>query len=325
MPHGIGGALANTQTVTVVFTDLVDSTATAERLGPDAAEELRKTHLRLLRGAITGSGGTEVKNLGDGLMITYSSPSRALAGAVGMQQAVDHHNRSGSQPLSVRIGISAGEAVEEDGDYFGDPVVEAARLCEAAGGGQIIAADVVRALVGRHAAQTFVQVGPLQLKGLSEPVVAVEVLWESATMADSVPMPVRLVGAASDALFGFFGRGSELATLEEVRKRSQAMHRCQVVFIAGEAGMGKTALVAQASRAAHEQGAVVLFGHTDEGLGVAYQPWIEVLTSVVRRRLIPRRSQGCGLPSVVRWRGWCQSSVLRPNGSATPTRSGCSS
>ena len=277
-----GLVLANTQTVTVVFTDLVDSTATAERLGPQAADDLRQTHFRLLRGAVRGSGGTEVKNLGDGLMITYSSPSRALAGAVGMQQAMERHNRSAAEPLYVRIGVSSGEAVEEDGDYFGDPVVEAARLCEAADGGQIIAADVVRALVGRHAAQTFVQVGPFQLKGIPEPVVAVEVLWEAATMAGSVPMPVRLLGAASDALFGFFGRGSELAMLEEVRKRSQTMHRCQVVFIAGEAGMGKTALVAQAARAAHEHGAVVLFGHADEGLGVAYQPWIEVLTSLVR-------------------------------------------
>ena len=62
-----------------------------------------------------------------------------MAGAVGMQQAIEHHNRSDSEPLGVRIGMSAGEAVEEDDDYFGDPVVEAARLCAAANGGQILA------------------------------------------------------------------------------------------------------------------------------------------------------------------------------------------
>jgi class 3 adenylate cyclase len=60
-------------------------------------EELRQTHFRLLRAAVAASGGTEVKNLGDGLMVTYSSPSRALAGAVGMQQAIEHHNRTGEQ------------------------------------------------------------------------------------------------------------------------------------------------------------------------------------------------------------------------------------
>src|SRR4051812_10791197 len=109
-----GLSVSSSVTATFVFTDLVDSTATAARLGPEAAEELRQTHFRLLRGAVAGSGGTEVKNLGDGLMVMYSSPSRALAGAVGMQQAVEHHNRSTDERLGVRIGISLGEAVEED-------------------------------------------------------------------------------------------------------------------------------------------------------------------------------------------------------------------
>src|ERR1700675_942091 len=172
--------MSSSVTATFVFTDLVDSTATGARLGPEAAEELRQTHFRLLRGAVTASGGTEVKNLGDGLMVMYSSPSRALAGVVGMQQAIEHHNRSADEPLGVRIGISAGEAVEEDDDYFGDPVVEAARLCAAASGGQILASELVRSLVGRHATHTFVEVGPLTLKGIPEPVDAVQVLWEPA-------------------------------------------------------------------------------------------------------------------------------------------------
>ena len=269
-------------TATFVFTDLVDSTATAARLGPTAAEELRQAHFRLLRGAVTASGGTEVKNLGDGLMVMYSSPSRALSGAVGMAQAIDHHNRSANEPLGVRIGLSAGEVVEDDDDYFGDPVVEAARLCAAADGGQILATEVVRVLVGRHATQTFLQRGPLELKGLAEPLDAVEVLWEPSTVEGSVPLPGRLVGAASNALFGFFGRSSELVAFTEARKRAEASELCQAVFVAGEAGMGKTSLVAQAARAAHAEGTVVLFGHSDEGLGVAYQPWIEIISALVR-------------------------------------------
>src|SRR3954467_670584 len=151
-----GLSVSSSVTATFVFTDLVDSTATAARLGPEAAEELRQTHFRLLRGAVSASGGVEVKNLGDGLMVMFSSPSRALACAVGMQQAIHHHNRSAGEPLGVRIGVSAGEAVEEDSDYFGDPVIEASRLCGAAAGGQILAADLVRLMVGRHATQTFV-------------------------------------------------------------------------------------------------------------------------------------------------------------------------
>jgi class 3 adenylate cyclase/tetratricopeptide (TPR) repeat protein len=269
-------------TATFVFTDLVDSTATAARLGPEDAEALRQTHFKLLRGAVAASGGTEVKNLGDGLMVMYSSPSRALAGAVGMQQAIEGHNRAGKEPLGVRIGISAGEATEEDDDYFGDPVVEAARLCAASHGGQILAADVVRVLVGRHATQTFVDVGDLELKGLPDPVPAVEVQWEPVSVAGSVPMPGRLAGAATNALFGFFGRSPELEQFADARKRARTSGQCQAVLVAGEAGMGKTSLVAQAARAAQEEGAVVLFGHSDEDLGVAYQPWIEVLSSLVR-------------------------------------------
>lgn len=274
--------MSSSVTATFVFTDLVDSTATAARLGPEAAEELRQTHFRLLRGAVTASGGTEVKNLGDGLMVMYSSPSRALSGVAGMQQAIERHNRSADEPLGVRIGMSTGEATEEDDDFFGDPVVEAARLCAAAEAGQILAADLVRLMVGRHATQTFVTVGPLELKGLPEPVAAVEVLWEPAAIAGSIPLPGRLVGAATDGLFGFFGRTAELEVLEEARKAASSSRRCQLVFIAGEAGMGKTSLTGQAARAAHGEGAFVLFGHADEELGVAYRPWIEALAWLVR-------------------------------------------
>jgi class 3 adenylate cyclase/tetratricopeptide (TPR) repeat protein len=273
--------MTSSVTATFVFTDLVDSTATAARLGRDQAEALRQAHFRLLRGAVTASGGSEVKNLGDGLMVMYSSPSRALAGAVGMQQAIEHHNRSTDEPLGVRIGVSTGEAVEEDDDYFGDPVVEAARLCAAAEGAQILASDLVRLMVGRHATQTFVAVGSLDLKGLPAPVDAVEVLWEPETVAGSVPLPGRLVGAATDALFGFFGRGPELVAFDEARKRARATTRCQAVFLAGEAGIGKTALAAQVARSAHNDGAIVLFGHADEDLGVVYQPWIEALSALV--------------------------------------------
>ena len=63
--------------ITVVFTDLVGSTELSSRLGPEGSEELRQTHFQLLRGAVAAHGGTEVKNLGDGLMVVFSSLSRA--------------------------------------------------------------------------------------------------------------------------------------------------------------------------------------------------------------------------------------------------------
>jgi class 3 adenylate cyclase/tetratricopeptide (TPR) repeat protein len=270
-----------TVVATVLFTDLVESTATASRLSAEAADELRLTHFGLLRGAIQSTGGEEVKNLGDGLMVSFTSPSRALTCAVAMQQAIEQHNRRAAEPLSVRIGVSAGEVTEEDGDYFGDPVVEAARLCAAARGGQILATDIVRGMVGRHATQSFSVIGELELKGLPVPVEAVEVIWAPETAPGTVPLPARFMSAASDGVFGFFGRAEEFSQLDDAMKRASTGAGAQTVLIAGEAGIGKTALVAQAARAVHEHGGIVLLGRCTEDLVVPYQPWIEALSHLV--------------------------------------------
>ena len=90
--------------------------------------------------------------MGDGLMVAFTSLSRALACAVAMQQAIERHNRRvDTDALSVRIGLSTGEVTEEDDDYFGDPVIEAARLCALALGGQILATEMVKAIARHHA------------------------------------------------------------------------------------------------------------------------------------------------------------------------------
>jgi len=144
---------------TLLLTDLVGSTALSVSMPAAEADTLRRAHLALLRKPVAALGGDEVKNLGDGLMVAFSSPSRALACAVAMQRAVERHNRRGGPPVAVRIGVSGGEVSEEDGDYFGDPVVEAARLCAAAQGGQILVAATVRAMAGRNAPAALIEVG----------------------------------------------------------------------------------------------------------------------------------------------------------------------
>jgi class 3 adenylate cyclase len=278
--------MATTQTVTVLFTDLVGSTELSSRLGPQATDELRQTHFGLLRGAIQTTLGTEVKNLGDGLMVAFTSLSRALACAVAMQQAIERHNRRvDTDALSVRIGLSTGEVTEQDGDYFGDPVIEAARLCALALGGQILATEMVKAMAGRHATQEFVSVGDLVLKGLPEPVPSVKVVWEPTEASESqdgqFPLPARLVSASAESVFAFFGRADELTHLTDAQKTSASENRLQVVLISGEPGIGKTALVAQAARAAHSWGANVLYGNCEEGLGIPYQPWISALSQLI--------------------------------------------
>ena len=187
--------MTDTQTVTLLFTDLVGSTALASGLDREAGESLRQTHFGLLQDAATASGGVVVKNLGDGLMVVFTSPTRALACAVAMQQGIDRHNRRHEVPLAIRVGLSIGEVVEEDGDFFGEPVIEAARLSAAADGGQILATDTVRVIVGRHAVCEPTPVGDRELKGLPQPVSVVEVGWEPA-----VPDDAAAVGAASATL-----------------------------------------------------------------------------------------------------------------------------
>src|SRR5437879_2288464 len=150
-----GGAVgAGRSTAIVLFTDLVRSTELRSRLGEDAAEELRHKLDGLVAGAVHASRGHLVKNLGDGIMATFVGASDAVGAAVAIQQAIGRHNRSGSAALEVRIGISAGDVVFEGDDCFGTPVIEAARLCSAARGGQILAAEIVR-VRGRASAGTF--------------------------------------------------------------------------------------------------------------------------------------------------------------------------
>jgi adenylate cyclase len=123
-----------------------------------------------------------------------------------MQQAIAHHNKRAPEPLSIRVGMSLGEVTKDDGDYFGDAVIEAARLCANAEGGQILAAQLVQLAAGRRAKQNFVSVGDLELKGIPGPVATVEVGWTpiEANEGDGViPLPSR---CAPTAVAGFVGR-----------------------------------------------------------------------------------------------------------------------
>ena len=149
------------ESATILFTDVVGSTELSQRLSPDAADEVRRGHFSILRQAIAEAGGTEVKNLGDGLMVVFGSASAALACAVAMQQGVERDNRDREHSVGLRVGLSGGEVTREDDDYFGDPVVEAARLCAACDSGQILAADVVRAMAGRRSRHECRSLGEL--------------------------------------------------------------------------------------------------------------------------------------------------------------------
>ena len=139
-----------TENVAILFTDVVGSTELAQRLSADAADKVRREHFSILRQATAETGGTEVKNLGDGLMVAFTATTAALSCAVAMQQGVERDNRDREHSVGLRVGLSVGEVGREDDDYFGDPVVEAARLCATCESGQVLATNLVKAMAGRR-------------------------------------------------------------------------------------------------------------------------------------------------------------------------------
>lgn len=268
--------MAGSATVTVLFTDLVGSTVLQSALGDIAYDSVRRAHFASLREAIAGHGGDEVKNVGDGLMVTFASTADAVRCAGAMQQAtVRLARRRPEADLAIRVGVSVGEATSEDGDWFGTPVVEAARLCAAAESGQVLVTDIVRALVGTRDAVVFERVGELSLKGLPAPITAHAVAW-SPPASDHL-LPAALVAGER----GFFaGREHERDLLQRRWKDATTGHR-QVVLVGGEPGVGKTRLVSELALDAHDEGAVVLFGRCDEELLLPYQPFVEAFTHLV--------------------------------------------
>ena len=265
--------MVKTGTVTVIFTDLVGSTEIASQLGAEAADDLRHEHDALLRDAIAGYGGNEVKHLGDGVMAVFSGAADAVGCAVAIQRAVEMHTRHGGGSLSIRVGLSAGDVTREGDDVFGEPVIEASRLCALAGGGQILAGDVVRLLVNSRGGHDFVSLGERELKGLPEPRPVCEVGWAPAEDAPGVPLPTVLARAP---LARLVGRTSQREQLARAWKRTSE-GALRVVLLTGEPGIGKTRLAADVARAAHHGGATVLFGRCDDELGVPYQPFAEAL------------------------------------------------
>jgi class 3 adenylate cyclase/tetratricopeptide (TPR) repeat protein len=263
------------ETVTVLFTDLVDSTGMTMRTGPAAAEEIRREHFGLLREAIGENGGEEVKNLGDGLMVTFGSASAALTCAAAMQRKIARRNRRADEPLSVRIGVSLGEATRREDDYFGHPVIEAARLCGAASGDEVLVSELVRAMAANQP-HDLESVGGLELKGMGEPVSTHRLLWQ-ASRESEIPLPPRLARAPA---IGFVGREEERAQLADLAAAAEAGHR-QVALISGEPGIGKSRLAAQTAIDLHRRGAAALFGRSTEDVDPPHRPWAEALSHYV--------------------------------------------
>lgn len=184
---------AATSTIAVMFTDMVSSVQTTQKLGDEGAMRLVQTHNLIIGSVLKTHRGHQVKHTGDGIMAVFPRVVDGVAAAAEMQRQIDEHNRiSMSHPLAVRIGLSAGEPVREDNDYFGTVVQLSARVCAVAGAREVAVSDLVAELAG---SQNFVfsEVQHLPLKGFAEPQPVRMLLWEQKSQegAQSNSAPAR--------------------------------------------------------------------------------------------------------------------------------------
>jgi class 3 adenylate cyclase len=159
--------------LTLLFTDIVSSTALTQRLGDAKAQEIVRAHNGIVRDALTAHAGSEIKHTGDGIMASFASPSHALECAVAIQRAVAAR---ADEQLAVHIGINAGEPIAEDDDLFGTSVQLARRICDQAEGGDVLVSDVVRQLVAGKGF-LFADRGDVALRGFEDPVRVYELRW----------------------------------------------------------------------------------------------------------------------------------------------------
>ena len=268
---------------TIWLVDLVGSTRLATSVGPVRADELREGYFALLREAIESSGGKEFKNTGDGLMVAFTSASAAVRCAVLTQQRFERRYRNQEQRLQVRIGLGTGEATVKDGDYFGMPSIEAARLCDKAPTDGILISPLTKALAGRVDGARFESFGELELNGIPEPMEAFQVLWERQDLEQAWadvgrwPLPEALRRVPRIA---YVGREPERGLLEVAGGHARSGAR-QVVLLSGEPGIGKTRLASYAALSANADGFAVCWGSCSEDLAAPYEPWIAVCTQIV--------------------------------------------
>jgi class 3 adenylate cyclase/tetratricopeptide (TPR) repeat protein len=273
--------------VTVLFCDLVGSTALAERVGPETMHLLLNRFFELALGEVHRYEGTINQFLGDGFMALFGAPiahedhaRRAVLAALGLQKALAERASDLGGPqgadLKVRMGINTGwvvvggigDQLRKDYTAIGDTTNLAARLQQHAAPGAILVSEVTsRFLQGSVQVE---DIGLLQVKGKEAPVRAFKVLGTGGLSSEEAV----LSGAARSP---FVGRRREMTILEELRERAE-QGEGQVVGIAGEAGAGKSRLLYEFRRRLWGQPALYLAGRClSYGSGMAYLPLLYML------------------------------------------------
>ena len=161
---------------TVLFTDIVGHTEMMQRLGDERGRDVLREHERITRDLLKQHGGAEVKTMGDGFMASFASVTKAMDCAIALQRAFAARNDAAAEPLHVRVGLNAGEPIDEDGDLFGSTVILASRVAAKAGAGEVLIPEPLRHLLAGKTYE-YADRGDTVLKGFEDAVRLYEVRW----------------------------------------------------------------------------------------------------------------------------------------------------
>jgi predicted ATPase/class 3 adenylate cyclase len=237
-------AVATSEVVTFLFTDIEGSTALLSRLGTDDFAALLAEHHRLVRAALAAHGGTEVATQGDGFFATFVSPRACAQAAIDIQRALAQASWPADEQVRVRMGLHCGEATMTPTGPVGIDVHRAARVAAVGHGGQVLASETAAALL-RNAlpdGASLVDLGHYRLKDLGRP----EHLFQ--LNVDGLPTGFPALRSLDNPelehnlpvqLTSFIGRVREL---DEVRT---LVAESRLVTVVGPGGSGKTRLALQ--------------------------------------------------------------------------------
>ncbi len=268
------GSLAVGQTegtVTIMFTDVEESTRLLSTRGFTASHEIMKAYETIIDEKVGQHAGRRIKGLGDGFMISFGSARHGVECALDIQQAIAEYSKQNPErKLRIRIGVNTGEVVEEAGDIFGAAVNVAARVAGKAKGGEILVSEIVRQLVGPIAEMKFEFRGRYKLKGFPD-------RWRLHQVTPGETKEVSQVLTSGE---GFVDREHERLDIRMVMDRA-ATGNGSLIFLTGAPGIGTSRLASEIAGEAAAKGWLVLTGRCLEKDGDAYGPFREVLAAAV--------------------------------------------
>ncbi len=177
-PPAVAAAETDHGTISIVFSDIENSTQRATAMGDGAWMRVLKTHNEIITRHVEKWGGTVVKNQGDGFMLTFNGARQAIRAMISVQRDLEQYAHDNPETgVRIRVGIHTGEVIAEEGDIFGKHVMLAARVGGLADGGEILVSSIVKEIAGARGDLDFGEPKVVALKGIEGDHVVYQLLW----------------------------------------------------------------------------------------------------------------------------------------------------